>query len=48
MLYNVDLVPVIKVKSWPDNLTQGWESRRRNGNWYIAHIIEIAVGDGSK
>jgi len=39
VLYNVDLVPVIKVKSWPDNLTQGWESRRRNG-WPSAHMIK--------
>ena len=31
VLYDVDLVPVIKVKSWPDNLTKGWESRSRNG-----------------
>jgi len=38
VLYNVDLVPVIKVKSWPDNLTLGWESRSKN-EWPNADII---------
>ena len=43
VLYSVHLVPVIKVKSWPDSLTKGWESRSTNSKWYIIYIICMLV-----
>ena len=34
--YDVDLALVIEVEQWPENLTLGWEHRKRNGNEAIA------------
>eukprot|EP00112_Aurelia_sp_Birch-Aquarium-sp1_P019761 Seg4952.2 transcript_id=Seg4952.2/GoldUCD/mRNA.D3Y31 product="Protein mab-21-like 2" protein_id=Seg4952.2/GoldUCD/D3Y31 len=38
-IYNVDLAPVIEVTKWPEQLTEGWETRARNG-WPSDEIIE--------
>eukprot|EP00794_Sanderia_malayensis_P018079 gene18077-19886_t len=37
-VYDVDLAPVIEVKKWPENLTKGWENRRRKG-WPSPEMI---------
>ena len=31
LVYDVDLVPAIKVMRWPGRVTGGWEQRSRNG-----------------
>ena len=39
VVYNVDLAPVIEVKKWPENLTTGWEKRKKKG--FVSHLTSI-------
>jgi len=39
VVYNVDLAPVIEVKKWPENLTTGWEKRKKKG-WPSEDLVD--------